>query len=188
MTKQDRIRVGEMWLTIAQVFNKEIQPSALKMMLDSIDDLAFEKVEKALSSWVGKTKQMRHPFPAEIRAMCEECLDPDTKGKLISSRVIEAISRFGYCNADDARKYIGETGWIVVKRFGGWQYVCENVGVTMQLSTFTAQARDIAIALDLSNKLDDTEDNLLKLENRKDATGLEKQDFAALLNNRDNLE
>jgi hypothetical protein len=148
MNQQERIMVGEKWLAVAQMFSRELNQVALKMLLDSVSDLDCNKVCESLDKWVRTSKLGRHPYPAEIREMVNPTLDSDSKGKLAASRVVEAVSRFGYSNQDDARKFIGELGWDAVRRFGGWQYVCENLGATIQLSTFQAQVRDICTSTD----------------------------------------
>jgi hypothetical protein len=41
------------------------------------------------------------------------------------ARICSSISRFGSPNSDRAREFIGELGWQIVERFGGWQLVCD---------------------------------------------------------------
>jgi hypothetical protein len=41
------------------------------------------------------------------------------------ARICSSISRFGTPNSDRAREFIGELGWAIVERFGGWRVVCD---------------------------------------------------------------
>jgi hypothetical protein len=61
----------------------------------------------------------------------------------IASKIINAVSKYGWNNYEDAKTYIGERGFDVVKRFGGWQYVCQELGQNIQLTTFNAQIREL---------------------------------------------
>lgn len=187
MTQQERIMVGEKWLAIAQMFSKELNQVALKMMLDSVNDLDAEKTCLALEKWVSTTKLGRHPFPSELRDMVNPILDPEAKGKLAASRVIEAVSKFGYTHPEAAKEFIGDLGWQAVKRFGGWQYICENLGVTLQQLTFQAQVRDICISTEKASVLgmQDQPIQIGHTENnsRLESTNtLEKTNFTKLLN------
>lgn len=61
------------------------------------------------------------------------------------SRIWEAISDFGWNNPRAAKEYIGELGWKVVERHGGWARVTDVE--EDQRGILTAQWRDLAITL-----------------------------------------
>lgn len=141
-----RIRLGNLWLNIAQIYGRDITKAALSLMLDSIADLDPREVERVLHDWAGKSKLNRHPSPAEVRELvCPEA-DPKHLAVEAAARVVAAVAKFGWNNLADAREYIGALGWRAVERLGGWQYLCENLGVTLQVTTVQAQVRDLCLA------------------------------------------
>lgn len=146
MTNEQRQTIGKLWIAIAEMNGKEISSTALSLMLSAIQDLDAERVILALNDWARTSKQARHPLPAEIRALAAPATDPDAEAREAISRVVAAVSKFGWSNADNARAFTGELGWHIVERFGGWSYLCQNLGVSIDLTTFQAQGRDLAKA------------------------------------------
>jgi len=66
----------------------------------------------------------------------------DAEAKEVISRIVYAIAKIGYVNPDRARVYVGELGWKIVERRGGWEAIC---GIEEKdLTSFTAQCRDLA--------------------------------------------
>lgn len=147
MTRQERIEIGEMLVGISQLYGRDLTKMALSMLLDAIDDLPAQAVGSALRSWVRESKANRIPTPAEIIAKVHgEPASREAVGREISSRIVGAISKFGWPSPRAARDYIGEDGWMVVERMGGWVYICEQMGVSLSVQTFQAQARDLISA------------------------------------------
>lgn len=141
-----RFEIGKIWLGLAEMYGKEISTNALTIMLNAIEDLDTEKVIIALNNWARTSKQTRYPLPSEIREIVNPILSTDALAKESSARIQQAISKFGYMQPNLAKEFIGEIGWNVVERFGGWVYICENHGVDLNPLTFLAQARDLAKA------------------------------------------
>lgn len=143
MNSDERVQIGELWIGLAQTYGRDLSRAALTVMLNAISDLQFDAVKKAMNQWAGYSKLNRHPSPAELREIILPTIPTLTTAREAASRAIEAVSKFGWCNSADARSYIGELGWKGVERFGGWQYVCENLGTTLDVTIFQAQLRDI---------------------------------------------
>ena len=139
-----RARIGETWLAIAEMNGRVISQNALRLMLDAVSDLKSDAVLNALNVWVKTTKQNRHPTPAEIRELVSPQVNDDALAREAAIRIQQAIAKYGYMGGEDAEAFIGEIGWQVVRRFGGWRYICENHGIELNPLTFHAQARDIA--------------------------------------------
>lgn len=181
MNQNERIKIGEMWIGIAAMFGKEISSTALKIMLDAISDLPFEKTYLAMNDWVKSSKQSRHPFPAELRSLVNPQLEDLDQGKLLASKINEAVSKFGYSNYAKAMEYIGPIGKKVVDRFGGWSYLCENLGSNIQTGMFIAQARDVIAAMTKEEMIfNENQIEYKKNENLIEG-GLQKVDFGTLV-------
>lgn len=144
MINEERIKVGEAWLALAQVYEKDISKASLSMMLDSVDDLPSKKILDALRIWSRTSKQSRHPYPAEIRQLILPEIEDLVIANEAASRVMQAVPKFGLHGWEEAKKFVGELGWLIVSRFGGWGYLCENLGVSLSVTMFQAQAREIA--------------------------------------------
>ncbi len=144
MTTQERAVVGENWYGLAQMYGRDIPRTALKLMLDSVDDLSASAIVGALNHWAKASKQNRPPLPAEIRELVrpEEYISVEAQAREIAARICGAIPKYGWCNSNEARAFIGEIGWLAIERQGGWRYLCENMGIAIQPGTFQAQIRD----------------------------------------------
>lgn len=153
MTAIERSTVGEHWLGLSQMYGREIPRMALKIMLDSVADLPASEIIKALENWAKTSKLNRHPLPGEVRELLSGELSVDAKANEAANRIRQAIGDYGWCNPGEARDFIGELGWSVVIRCGGWAYVCENHGSELNPLTFHAQARDSAKSILESAKL-----------------------------------
>lgn len=144
MTQEERTQVATAWLTLAQIYGKDVPPQAMTMMINAVSDLPVEKVLRAIDEWSRVSKQPRHPFPAEVRDLAGAGVSLDAEATAAATRIQDAITKFGYMRGTEARVYVGTLGWEVVRRFGGWQRVCEMVGVDYDKSAFLAHAKSIA--------------------------------------------
>lgn len=61
----------------------------------------------------------------------------------ISTRIVNAISRFGYTNPTEAQQDLGTDAWQVVKMSGGWRAVCDSANAG-NLVAVKAQLRELA--------------------------------------------
>jgi hypothetical protein len=146
MTQQERIRIGELWMGLAQMYGKEIPRPALSIMLNAVADLDAVKIEKALNDWAMTSKLSRHPLPADIREIIQPTMDPSHEAQECVSLIFESIRQFGWADPLGAKEHMGELAWGIVVSHGGWTNLCQNLGTEISESTFRAQARDLAIA------------------------------------------
>ncbi len=145
MIQKDRDAIAIKWGVVSAVFGVDLSKAALTMLVNAVSDLNPDAVLRALDEWVKTAKQRRAPMPAEIRELCTPQISPDAQAREAAARIPDAIKRHGYNWPDRAREYIGELGWSVVQRFGGWEHVCQYHGTPeMNAQTFYAQARDLA--------------------------------------------
>lgn len=147
MTNEEKKRIGNKWLELAKFFGRDLSLEAVVMAVNVLDDLDANKIEKVMDDWFRESPLQRHPSPAEIRDKVCPSITPRTQAVDISSRIIASVAKFGWANPRDAREYIGEAGWAAMERLGGWQYVCENLGNNLPLTTVQAQLRDVCEAM-----------------------------------------
>lgn len=144
MSPDQRAKAAEAWASVAAVYGRDLSRPSLKIMIDAVEDLPGHKVIEAILAWPRTAKQMRHPYPAEIRELIKPTVSTDALAREAAARIVQAIGKFGWAQPEAARAFIGEIGWQVVKRYNGWGYICENHGVELDPGTFHAQARDLA--------------------------------------------
>lgn len=144
MNANERVKVGEYWIGLAQMYGKDIPQMSLRIMLDAVDDIPANEILISLEEWSKNSKQNRHPLPGELRQLLKKELSVDAKANESANKIRQSITKFGWSQPKQAREYMGELAWAVVERFGGWLYICENHGLELNPLTFHAQARDSA--------------------------------------------
>lgn len=169
----------------ADYWGAPMSEGRLQAFANQLQSYDPKQIYQAMLHFHNEPGRTRMPMPADLIAQMKGGMDSDTKGKLAASRTIEAISRFGYANPEAAKEFIGELGWSAVKRYGGWSYVCENLGVNIPVATFQAQIRDICIATDKAGKagLSDAPIAISAPEPKREIAGPERVDAMKLLNN-----
>lgn len=128
---------------LSAYYRLAINDAVLKMYADDLSDMDYTEVMNALNKYRKNPKNRFMPLPAMIRELINPEIDDDTIAISTASKVLQAVSKYGWSNASEAKYFIGELGWAGVARFGGWTYVCENLGDGIQLGTFNAQLREV---------------------------------------------
>lgn len=142
MNQDERGRVAVIIDQMAQYYGRKYDRSVISMMIDDLQDMPLESVLNAFSKYRQDPKSRVMPLPAQIRDIIEPTVNPDAKAREIAGRVSHAVTRFGWNNPEKAMEYVGTEGWELVRGSGGWNYICENLGITLQPGTFIAQIRD----------------------------------------------
>jgi len=73
----------------------------------------------------------RFPRPVDILTMHQQ----GSTGSDTSALIEGAMRKWGYNNPEEAREYMGELGWAVVQRCGGWDAACSIESESMLMST-----------------------------------------------------
>jgi hypothetical protein len=144
MTPDERKEIARVIAATAVYYGRQMSQDVLSMMLDDLEDLKAFEVKRAYGEYRRNPKNRQMPLPAQIREMLEPQIDPDSAAREIAARITAAIPKFGWCNGADARVYMGEVGWSVIERQGGWSYVCQHHGLDLDPSSFQAQVRELA--------------------------------------------
>lgn len=157
-------------LGLAKYYREQMDDERLSMFAEDLSDLSIEELAIAI-------KQAKHtitkmPFPSQLRAFVGRAqISNEDQAQLISTDILAAISKFGYTNQEKAKEFLGDLGWGVVQRQGGWSNLCSLVD-DQNFTTFRAQLRGIALSF-LNNKYNFTQNEDIK----KDL----KLDFGSLL-------
>lgn len=149
MTQEQRNDLGQVIGATAIYYGRrDITPTVISMFIDDlyVAGLSFDEAVEGYKLYRQNSKNRFFPIPASVIEIMRPEVSPDNLAREASARIVQAITKFGYDQGASARLFIGDLGWGVVQRFGGWQYLCENVGSEINVNTFMAQARDLAIA------------------------------------------
>lgn len=138
--------VAKMLLEMARYYGEPLDKRQLELYVDVLSQFPQELVISCGRKYLMNTKNNRFPMPPH--KIMEDHLPQEADNKdlarMTALRIREAVTRFGWPNGKEARDHLGEAAWSLVQRFGGWRYLCENLGQGISESTFMAQARDAA--------------------------------------------
>lgn len=144
MTSQEIATLKKRIIAASVYYGRQINLDVVDMYIDFLSDLSFEAIMSAIKAYCLDGRN-RHMFnAAQLREIVSPVPDAESIAKEIASRITESITSFGWCNGEGARKYIGEIGWEIVRRKGGWMNICQNHGVTIDPGMFEAQTRELA--------------------------------------------
>lgn len=109
--------------------------------------LGYAKVNQALDQIILE-RDSRDPFPSvkEIASKVNPVVDPSQEADITVAKIISAVSSIGPYRIQDARAFIGEHGWSVVKLSGGWETVCDKLDYKNE-PTLKAQWKQLAISI-----------------------------------------
>lgn len=142
MTTEEKIHVAKMLTLTYKIYGKEFDLDMGQLFVDDLADQKFDDIIRALSAFRTDKKNRLPPNVADILSLINPEIDDSAKAQNIAGLVLKAVSKFGWAQPSEAKEMMGPVGWEIVQRYGGWQYVCENLGEDISVTTFTAQVRD----------------------------------------------
>lgn len=113
---------------------------ALLNLAKAMGDMYFnEKRASFVCSFLGKLSEQEFvsacievgkdfkwmPQPVEFLKRSKLREDDEGEARLLVGKIFESIGRFGPYQIVEAKGYLGEIGWEIVRCFGGWLAVCE---------------------------------------------------------------
>lgn len=132
---------------LAEVCEFRMSGDLLSLYDRALRRYGYEKAVSAVENAIIERRgNDRMPSIGDLAQRCSpQVLDADTAVE-VAGRILAAISRWGYNNGPHAAEWIGEVGWAVVERTGGWEKLCTTVK-ERDLPTWRAQLRDQALAV-----------------------------------------
>lgn len=136
--------IAQMLLAMARFYGYELEERQLEMYVEVLAKFPEATVLQSGKEYIQNPKNEKFPIPPHkiLAKYLPQEADSKDVGREVALRIRHAVSKFGWPSPADARAHIGDLGWGVVERLGGWQHICENLGVTIQETTFMAQCRD----------------------------------------------
>lgn len=146
MTDLERKELKKLIVATAMYYGQEIADEVLSLFVEDLADLPFASVARAIGELRRDPKTTRFPLPAVIRERLMPSQNPEGEARECASRISWAVSKFGSHRSTEAKEFLGEIGWAVVTRHGGWLRVCEELNERTK-GQFMAQWRDLALTL-----------------------------------------
>jgi hypothetical protein len=142
------MKIKEAIIATAEYYGVQMSASKLGMFFEDLADLDPDLVVAAYRSFRRDPENKFAPMPAQIRKLVvpDQFVSPEIKAREVASRIIGAISKYGWNNAREAQMEIGHEGWQAVLRQGGWSHLCEQTSKFNEL-TLQAQLRDQLIGV-----------------------------------------
>lgn len=110
---------------LAGIYDKELHPEAFVLYSQALIDLSVEDIKRAVVLYLEDAKNDKFPRPAQLKAALSPTDEQQARDAV--TRIIHALTKWSdpYGHSDErrnkAKEYIGELGWIIVQRQGGWE-------------------------------------------------------------------
>lgn len=151
MTKEEQSALKAMIVGHSAYYSKKLDDHVVVMYVNDLLDMSLESIRNAFVEYRRNPKNRSMPLAADIRALADPKLQIEDEATITVSKLLEAISRFGYTNQERAMDYIGELGRELVKSEGGWENVCQTVTNDNKM-IFRSQMMTLAKSLAIRNK------------------------------------
>lgn len=142
--KTEEARFIAVLTTAASFVKQDLNPYIIELYVKAVKPLGFERAAKIIEEFLEKGKFATIAQIKEGLGFKE--LSYEENARDACARIRESVSRFGHWNEDSAKNYIGDLGWEMVMRSGGWDVICsaENYDA---LDFQLVQMRELGIVL-----------------------------------------
>lgn len=141
MTSTEKENIAKILPVMAEIAGATFSTAAIIMMVESMDDLDYATVIQTLTNW--QRTEKKFPHPSDIRAKVMPEMDNKDDAILVANLIITAVSKYGYTNPEQARKFMGDLAWETVIKMSGWKHICETLTIDNE-GIIRAQIRGMA--------------------------------------------
>lgn len=141
-TKSHRVAIAKILVTLGEYYSKPLTEAQLELYVNNLENLSLEEISLATQIYIEDPDSRFFPLPNQLRKLVR----PQSEGIDIAGRIVSAISKYGPYQWDAAKEYLGDIAIEIVKRQGGWGFVCSNCTYS-NIATLQAQWRDMANSL-----------------------------------------
>lgn len=134
------------WVWVAEYYAYPITENQVKMWAEDIQEYNLMDLKRAFMAYRKDKNNNFIPRPNQIIQLLEPEISPRALADEAAGRIYQAITLCGYDNSNGAKEFIGELGWRVVEREGGWVSICRTCS-EQNKGTTKAQWRDMALSI-----------------------------------------
>lgn len=124
MNEQSKNDFVKFWLNVASYYRQNIPDETIKLYVYDCREFAIEEIRTAFEKHRTSAKAEFFPVPAVLKNLARPPIDDEAEAHAAVARIQACLSPFK--SAQDAREYMGELAWEVVKAMGGWRWFGEN--------------------------------------------------------------
>lgn len=139
-----RTEIAKIIIGLAEYYEKELTETQLAMYIEDLLELSPQDLLRAVRLYRNHSNHDRFPLPNKLKAMIEPPIDQRARDAV--ARILTAISRIGPYRSSEAKEFIGELGWEIVKLQGGWEELCTSLNDNNK-PNLQAQWRELGITL-----------------------------------------
>jgi hypothetical protein len=145
-------KLYDLILQNAGFYDAPMSESKLKLFASELAAIPLQELEKAFSIFRNEPGRRLLPMPADIKKILSAGeMSGDYIAIEAASKIVEAMSKFGWTNPEKAKEFMGAIAWEVVKREGGWAALCERTN-NDDLPILRAQLRELAKVVAIRQK------------------------------------
>lgn len=161
--------------------DEKLTSQHIAMYAETLKHIDLQTIKFCVAEYCKDPKNSFFPVPPTkiLRYAEKPKEDAHDVGVVTAARVLQAVNKFGWANSESAMNFIGPIGQNAVRVFGGWTFICENLGNTIDLTTFQAQVREIVKS---NTKLVSSGSALALSEPEKRSEGLSQVNATSILN------
>lgn len=153
---------------LGMYYDKALNAEQVKMYAEHLMVLSPDELKEATRRYQLDPENKFFPLPAVLIALIKPKENSEIDiAREIAGRIIQSVSKYGSYRHADAREFIGDTGWIVVERQGGWTNICQEMNEDNK-GMMQAQMRDLALSVMRMQK-NGTIDQPISIEQKKQA-------------------
>lgn len=146
----ERQKIQQAVLVLAETQGKQMSSASLKLFTDALGDISAKQVEVAILEHLRGPSGRFFPSPGDLLTHIHQFQTVPQAANECVSRVIEAVSRFGYVDPEGAKAFLGPLVWGALPGAVGWKEFCSSD--ESQRGVQRAQLRDrVAAALQREN-------------------------------------
>lgn len=145
MNQQERDDLAKKLINIALFYgNYDLTKSAVIQYINILElfyNKSYIDYVNALNSYSAETSNKNFPAPSQLKQYLFPSSSSRQQAQEIAQRCFGAIRKFGYTKPVQAKEYIGELGWRLIERRGGWNSHCTETRES-DVPILTAQFRE----------------------------------------------
>lgn len=141
-----RTLLTEILIAFGEYYDRKLTTTQIAMYVEDLTALTPDELRAACKLYRQDPKNDRFPLPAKLIALVRPVASAEDIGRDTAAAIIDAVHRAGNNNSERAREIMGELGWAIVARMGGWACFCQEL-TNENLTTYRAQIRDLAATM-----------------------------------------
>lgn len=160
MNQEERDFLAKKLINLALFYGKyDLTKNAVMQFINVLETFYNKSCidyENALNNYCADSLNKYFPSPSQLKQYLIPNPSSRDQAQEIAQRCFGAIKKFGYTKPGQAKEYIGDLGWKLIERRGGWYFHCTETN-NSDIPILTAQFRDILQVYVIQGNIDDRE-------------------------------